>query len=484
MELKKNFHTIFLCLILLIGVIVRLQNFSLPPIDAHPMRQTDTECVAYNFAYSDSNILHPKACLIRPQMNREGYFFLEFPLYQYSLGMLYKIFGSGIAVARLFNIGLYVTAALSFYYFVKLLANKCTSRIAMFFFTFAPGSIFFIGHAIHPDVFAVSTVALSLALNIHSLQKKNTKLFALSILLFSISVATRPFGLLALPSFMYLIYVHKGRYWQYALLSIGSLFLYGLWRIYLMQFPKNYHEWEYWVLQGRELLKSPQTLKQLLIRNVTGEIVGKINGVFTMIGTLLGLLERNKAAMFSVLWLLGVPIYWLAIPNGNIFHQYYANVYLLPIIIMASLGFKGIFDRIQVKPLKLSFIVIVALAVIYNGFRTSSYFFNDIESPRYLKIAEVIEKHIPHDKKSVYTATLNSIPLSLAHRQGWVLGAGDVDVDNNAESILNMRQYGAEYVILGFENVDINPLEVEKIAQESDVVVQNKWATIYKMRQP
>ena len=84
---------LFLIITIVLGLLVRFQNFHLLPIDGHAMRQTDTESVAYNLAFRNHNILYPQNSLIRPITNTNSYFFLEFPAYQYSISLLYRLFG-------------------------------------------------------------------------------------------------------------------------------------------------------------------------------------------------------------------------------------------------------------------------------------------------------------------------------------------------------------------------------------------------------
>src|SRR3989344_3266133 len=480
--LKKNLQVFLLAIILFAGIIIRLQNFYLPPIDAHPMRQTDTECIAYNFAYTDGNILHPKACLIRPIINKEGYFFLEFPLYQYILGTLYTIFGNGIVVARLFNLALYLIACISLHIFVKKTIGERIALISLFLFSFAPGSIFFIGHAIHPDIFATTTLLISLSLYAYYIDKKKRFLFIYSALFLSISVATRPFGLLVLPGYLYLLWTHKSKVWEYLTLIAGSGLIFAFWKLWQLRFPHEYFAWENWVLLGKEQLLSFDILvRRLIVRNVIGEVMGKIISILALFGTISVVFKRHNMILFSLLWLLGVPLYWFFVPNGNIVHQYYANVYIIPVVILASFGIDFIVSRLSHVYMRFSMLLLIFILVAYNGYRTSSYYFNDIDSSNYIMIAREIEKYIPSDAKIIYPATLNSVPLSLAHRQGWVIGGSGIDVDPNADAILQMRQYGAEYVVLGYKNVDINPLEVAKIKKNSDLVVANKWVTIYKL---
>ena len=113
--LKKNGWWLVLVLILVFGVVVRMKNFNVLPIDAHPMRQTDTECVAYFLYTGKTTFLYPKSCLIRPVSNTNGYFFLEMPFYQWLISNSYKLFGYYPFAARLVNLVLYLVGSLALY---------------------------------------------------------------------------------------------------------------------------------------------------------------------------------------------------------------------------------------------------------------------------------------------------------------------------------------------------------------------------------
>ncbi|HLL60565.1 MAG TPA: hypothetical protein VK338_02515, partial [Candidatus Nitrosocosmicus sp.] len=197
-NISQKTINILLIGIVILGIVLRLQHFSRLPYDGHPMRQTDTESVAYNFAFRNSNILYPQNSIIRPVSNTEGYFFLEFPSYQYGIGMLYKLFGWHIEIARTYNIILYGIAVLSLYYFLKHFINQQVALFSAFFFTLAPGSIFFFGHAIHPDIFMMTMLLLSFASYIKWIKSKKLLFFIMAVLTLSLSVATRPFVLIVL----------------------------------------------------------------------------------------------------------------------------------------------------------------------------------------------------------------------------------------------------------------------------------------------
>ncbi len=76
-------------------------------------------------------------------------------------------------------------------------------------------------------------------------------------------------------------------------------------------------------------------------------------------------------------------------------------------------------------------------------------------------------------------AKLNSIPFSLYHRKGWMLTAKPVDVDANAESVLSMKNYGANYIVYGKTNNDMSPDQLQIIEENTNLVYESQWVKIY-----
>lgn len=485
----KKLHRIqytLLAIILVIGVLLRLQNFSLLPIDGHPMRQTDTESVAYNLAFRSFNVLEPQNSLIRPQTNKDAYFFLEFPAYQSLIAFFYKVFGWHIEVAHLVNIGLYLIGAFSFFYFVKQYLKRFSiAFFAVVFFSFAPGSIFFIGHAIHPDVYATAMLLASFALYMFAKQKKHVIFIFLSLLTLSLSVATRPFIIIVMPAYLYLLLMTKAAYWEYPAYILASPAIYGLWRWWQTKYPMADHSWENWILFGKEQLRSFEVVfNHLVKKNIVGEVVGKSITLFAAMGTVLIVVIREKRMLFPLIWLLGVPVYVYFAPAGNIYHQYYANIYLTPILLLAAYGVGVLYEFLHKKNRNAAYFVavIIILFTAYNGYRTSRYYFEDIIPVSHVKIAEEVNEQLPLDAKVVYLGTLNSIPFSLYHRKGWMVGAGPVDVDKNADAVISMKQYGAEYVVEGVDNTDLTDDELKKIQDRLPLFYESKWVRIYKIQ--
>lgn len=472
---KKNKSWLVLVLVLFFGLIIRTKNFNVLPIDAHPMRQTDTECVAYFFYKGKTTFLNPKNCLIRPVSNTEGYFFLEMPFYQKLIALSYWLFGYYPWAARLVNFLLYLTGSLALYGFMKGWCNKKIGLFSVLIYSFVPGSIFFVGHAIHPDAMAVSFIWISLFW-IWKYQKENNYWWLLlSGLFLGISVASRPFGLICLPFLFYFLYLKKSKWTEYLILFLISIGFYGFW-----WWRKNKlgidMDWEHWILAGREKLFQFEYFKRLIWKNVIGETMGKITSGLAAIGLLINIFKKDKKIIPLLFWSGGVVAYWLIAPDGNLTHQYYANVYIPLVVILASFGLNYFFEKSK-------FLVILTIPfLVYNGVRTSDYHFDDRGKLSEVVIAKEIERLIPEDKKIIYLAKDDSIPLSLSHRQGWILGEWPVDVAVHIWSFMEMRHFGFDYIVEPKNKMDLKTEDWEIIKLNYPLVKSGEYINIYRYR--
>jgi len=472
---KKNKQWLILVLILFFGLIVRTKNFNVLPIDAHPMRQTDTECVAYFLYNGKTNFLNPKSCLIRPVSNSDGYFFLEMPFYQQLIAFSYRIFGYFPWSARLVNIFLYLIGGLALFGFMRGWWSKRVGIFSVLIYSFVPGSIFFVGHAIHPDAMAVSFILVSMFWIWKYYQTDKYRFLVLSGLFLGISVASRPFGLICLPIFLYFLWLKKSRWYNYVILLLLSIGFYGFW-----WWRKNNigidMDWEHWILAGREKLFQFEYLKKLVWKNIIGETMGKIVSSLAALGLVISIFKKDKKIFPLLFWLGGVVVYWLIAPDGNLTHQYYANVYIPLVVILASIGLNFVFEKSKIL------VVLIIPFLIYNGIRTSNYHFDDRGKGEEVVIAREIEKLIPEDKKIIYLAKDDSIPLSLSHRQGWMLGEWPTDVAVHIWAFMEMRHYGFDYIVEPKNRTDLKTEDWEIIKQNYPLVQSGEYINIYKYR--
>ena len=466
-------------LLLIVGIVVRLGNFSLLPVDGHAMRQTDTENVAYNFAFKTHSFLLPENNLIRPVKNINSYFFLELPVYEYLIGIGYVLFGYHIEVARVINLILFGISFGALFYFAQELFDKYIAILSVFFFSLAPASIFFIGHAIHPDVFMTTTLLISLAAYVKWNKSKSLLLFLISVLSLGISVATRPFVLICLPAFLYLMWSLKAKVWEYFVMFLGSLLPFGLWKLWQLKFPEASTDYENWVLRGRaELFNLNVLINRLILKNVVGEVFGKVISLFGFLGIIFLLKKVNPQNMFLIIWILMIPVYWLVVPAGNITHQYYSNAFLIPVIITAGVGVYHLLKLIYSKKVLwiIGLVLIIGLTLI-NGIRTSQYYFKTTLIDG--QIGQEIEKVIPIDAKLVYLGD-NSVPMSLYHRRGWIVNFSKIDVSPSAKAVLGMKKLGTKYVVEPWGLSSISEGEMNLLRKEVKLIYQSDLVKVYQ----
>jgi hypothetical protein len=471
---KKNYFWYLLILVLLGGVLARLKNFTVLPVDAHPMRQTDTECVAYFLYTGKASFLKPKACLMRPVSNTEGYFFLEMPFYELLIAGSYKVFGPQIWAARLINLVLYLVGSLALFGLLKRWMNKLSGLFGLILFSFIPGSIFFVGHAIHPDALAVSFIWLSLYL-MWRYKENGNKIFLMSSgLVLGISVASRPFGLICLPLLGYFLFLRKSKIMDYLIIFVLSVGFYGFWWWWTKKLGIDM-SWESWVLYGREKIFDLGYLKNLIFKNIVGETMGKVVSGLAGIGMLVGIFKKDKNIIPLILWLFGVITYWLIVPNGNLTHQYYADVYIPLIVILAVIGSNFVWSKSKLLA------ILILPVLVYNGIRTSNYhFIPEIEANIDTEVAAEIKREVGEDKKIIYLARSNSVPLSLSHRQGWMLGEWPTDVAGQIWSFMEMRNYKFDYIVEPKHKVDLKTEDWEIIKQNYPLLKTGDKINLYK----
>ncbi len=96
---NKWFPFIFITFAIGISLFQHYRIFNLDFIGVHTWRQTQTQTVILNFAYDDFNIINPR---LNDLTYNNGLYRMEFPIMQWLIAGLYKLFGNHIIITRLF----------------------------------------------------------------------------------------------------------------------------------------------------------------------------------------------------------------------------------------------------------------------------------------------------------------------------------------------------------------------------------------------
>lgn len=194
--MKKSFRLFVMISIVLISVAMHYKHFSKDLIGIHVWRQTQTQSTINNFYREDFNILNPKR---NDRGDGDGIFRMEFPLMQWSVAGLYKIFGNHLVITRIFMfiIGLFSVAGI-----YKLLSgifqNNTIGLIGAWTFNFSPAFYYYTINPL-PDNLALCCSIWGMSFFFIWIKKQTNHLLLLSSIFLSIG------ALCKLPFILYYI---------------------------------------------------------------------------------------------------------------------------------------------------------------------------------------------------------------------------------------------------------------------------------------
>ena len=137
-HLKSKVHWIILVVTIVSSTLLHWDIFNKDLIGVHLWRQSQNEWYTLNFLRHDNNILNPR--ISAHNMGNDGNILrYEFPLLQWSIAQVKRIFGDTILITRAIMFGIGITTVLGFYFLIKsLIGNKVLASLAAFTFMYSP----------------------------------------------------------------------------------------------------------------------------------------------------------------------------------------------------------------------------------------------------------------------------------------------------------------------------------------------------------
>ncbi|MDQ3048710.1 MAG: glycosyltransferase family 39 protein, partial [Bacteroidota bacterium] len=168
----------------LISILMHFNHFNKELIGIHVWRQTQTQSTINNFYEEDFNILNPSK---NERRDGDGIFRMEFPLMQWLVASVYKVFGAHILITRIF---MFMVGLLSVWGVYRLLRNFFQNEHAAlagaWAFNFSPCFYFYTINPL-PDNLALCTGIWGLAFFFTWLRFRNDSLLWLCGIMFSIA---------------------------------------------------------------------------------------------------------------------------------------------------------------------------------------------------------------------------------------------------------------------------------------------------------
>lgn len=185
---NKWFPYLFAIVAIGISVFQHFRIFNLDFIGVHTWRQTQTQTVILNFANNDINILNPT---INDLTYNNGIYRMEFPLMQWMIAVLYKIFGNHLIITRIFVFVVTFCSVFGIYKIANILtSNKIYGFILAWLFLFSPIIYYYSVNPI-PDNMALCFAIWSLYYWIKHLKSETTISFVLSCIFLAFSIALK-----------------------------------------------------------------------------------------------------------------------------------------------------------------------------------------------------------------------------------------------------------------------------------------------------
>ncbi len=225
--MNNTIRNIILLSIVLISVLMHFEHFSKDLMSIHVWRQTQTQSTTINFYEEDMNIFNPRR---NDRGDTEGIFRMEFPLMQWIVACLYKVFGNHIIITRIFMFLIGLLSILGLYKLLDaLFHNTVLSVIGAWAFNFSPSFYYYTINPL-PDNLALCCSIWGLALFFIWYQNKESKYLLLSSLLLSIGALCKlPFIIYYIVPLSYFLYtaVKNGINFRMIYQSIGA-FIFSL----------------------------------------------------------------------------------------------------------------------------------------------------------------------------------------------------------------------------------------------------------------
>ncbi len=182
--------------IIVISALMHFQHFSKDLMGLHVWRQTQTQSTIQNFYEEDMTIFNPRR---NDRGDSEGIFRMEFPLMQWMIACLYKIFGNHIIITRLFMFLVGITSVLGIYKLLDTLFQRpMLSSFGAWAFNFSPSFYYYTINPL-PDNFALCCSIWGLAMFFVWVKSKQSTYLIISSLLLSVG------ALCKLPFILYYI---------------------------------------------------------------------------------------------------------------------------------------------------------------------------------------------------------------------------------------------------------------------------------------
>ncbi len=337
----KKLELILILAIIVGGFAVRLYKIDRPIADWHSWRQADTAAVSRNFLKEGFNPFIPKYDDMSAQANSKDnpnrYRFVEFPIYNSIIALIWYFTGTEIVFARLVNVFASLVSTFFLYLIVKKISGTKTGLFAALFFAFIPFNTFY-STSILPGPFMVTATLGFYYFFIRFLENSNKFYLLVSILSANVAILSWPISLFFLLPIMWLIYEKFNKYFYkeklIQLFAFSIILPFAVWRIWMLNFPEGIPGLGFLLNEGDIRFKGA-----FFIWIISERLGGLILGTTGFALFALGFVRKiKKVEIFYYAMLASSLLYITVFASGNVRHDYYQVPIVPTLAIFMALG--------------------------------------------------------------------------------------------------------------------------------------------------
>lgn len=451
---------------LILLFILRLIGIANAPLEiGHNWRQSLTAMIARNFFENGANLWYPQIDLAG---EKTGIIGSEFPVFNYLIYLIAKIFGYQHWYGRLINL---VVTTIGTYYFYKTIKALTYERVAYFATLLLTVSIWFgFSRKIMPDTFSVALMLIGLYHAHRYLTVPNAARSLLWFLLWCTAGMLVKIPALSLLSVLSIaLFVPSIPYRKiiscYAASTV-SFAVVCLWYFYWVPYLVDTYGYQLYFPRSflvglQEVLRLwPQFLEKFYFAAFSSFV-----GFACFLGGIY-LLSKHRAQWRHHLFGIGVVtvvFFIFVIKTGLVFplHSYYIIPY---VPVMAAIA--GYFLA-QLSPrLATWLMVIVAIEAIAN--HQNDFFVKDSERYK-LTLESIVERHIPSCDLIVINGGPSPQDIYFSHRKGWTSRSDELAAIGYLDSLHTL---GATHLIWDKKQGNLPIFDYSPVYENSHYVIQ------------
>jgi 4-amino-4-deoxy-L-arabinose transferase-like glycosyltransferase len=491
-EKLRTWH-LLLILAVLYGLLGIYNILPLRPQSVHQWAQCDRASVAWNYYKGYADFFHPR---VNNTDNGTGITGLEFPIVQYFVSILYRLFGFHEWLYRLTTLVVFTLGATAVFRLANyFLNNGLQSLLIMLLYVCSPLLTFY-SCSFLPDIFSLSFAMIAWSLLIRYATEKNRWVLWKWFIAILVSCLIKPNSMIHLP--VMALFLYRSEVWTFKspfrfmgffLLVAGSTVA---WYGYAAWLSKAYRS-EVFLLEMRPP-KSWQEVKDVW------EIVSKdwiervyhpwILAVVLCLGSVVSLYLnpfKNKLSSYSMMMLAGTVSFLIMMLLQLSYHDYYI-ITMFPALVFLIITIGESFTKFSAKKGSIIYVLLLLTSIGFEFYfakthlRTShkkdNWKYGALYNDKYFQSDEILAAGAISDTDQVIVVFDHSPDIAL-----YLLGRRGVTVPYRkvSETLMGYLNTGRYKYVMFNKDSQVNDVQFNPSDYPVDFIGEAKGVQIFKL---